>query len=375
MAKHLKLFQAHSEYSAFINTEDFIKPNVSYCVSENEVHYNPIPDYSKMYFTVEAVESGDFSLYYDYETPGAGVIPTMEYLEYSKDGQNWTRIVPVENQLVTSDSIHLNVGENVMVRGINDGLVSYGWYIWIKRAFFNFSSDGTPKKYNAYGNMMSLLYGDNFENNTDISTNTIGVFGGIFKGGQIVDAQNLVLSATILSARCYEEMFKNCTNLVNAPKSIPATTLATECCNNMFQNCTSLTTAPELPAETLAYGCYSSMFESCTSLTTAPSVLPATTLESNCYSNMFENCTSLTIAPELPATRLIDSCYNRMFNICASLNYIKCLATDISASYCTFAWVNGVSASGTFVKAASMTDWTNGIDGIPNGWTVETASE
>ena len=42
MAKYLKLFNEHSEYKSFIQTEDFIRPNVSYCIEENEVHYNPI---------------------------------------------------------------------------------------------------------------------------------------------------------------------------------------------------------------------------------------------------------------------------------------------------------------------------------------------
>jgi hypothetical protein len=79
-------------------------------------------------------------------------------------------------------------------------------------------------------------------------------------------------------------------------------------------------------------------------------------------------------APELPATTLEWSCYSFMFYNCTSLNYIKCLATDISAIDCTNDWVSGVASSGTFIKAASMTGWTTGVNGIPSGWTVETAS-
>ena len=41
MGKYLKLFSTHAEYQAFKQTSDFIKPNVSHCVQENEVHYNP----------------------------------------------------------------------------------------------------------------------------------------------------------------------------------------------------------------------------------------------------------------------------------------------------------------------------------------------
>ena len=44
MGKYLKLFEMHSEYLAFTQTEDFILPNVSYCEDNNEVHYNPYVD-------------------------------------------------------------------------------------------------------------------------------------------------------------------------------------------------------------------------------------------------------------------------------------------------------------------------------------------
>jgi hypothetical protein len=62
-----------------------------------------------------------------------------------------------------------------------------------------------------------------------------------------------------------------------------------------------------------------------------------------------------------------------MFNGCSNLNYIKCLATNISASGCTSQWVNGVSSTGTFVKHPDMNDWTTGAKGIPSGWVIENA--
>ena len=127
-----------------------------------------------------------------------------------------------------------------------------------------------------------------------------------------------------------------------------------------------------LPATTLTDGCYREMFSGCTSLTTAPE-LPATTLASNCYNSMFNGCASLITAPELPATTLIGYCYGYMFRNCTNLNYIKCLAANIPVSSCTNTWLQGVAASGTFVKDSSMSSWTTGANGIPEGWTVEDA--
>ena len=114
------------------------------------------------------------------------------------------------------------------------------------------------------------------------------------------------------------------------------------------------------------------MFYGCTSLTTAPE-LPATTLANNCYESMFRGCIKLTSAPVLPATTLVYWCYNNMFRDCKNLNYIKCLATDISATDCIYNWVDGVASTGTFVKNPNMTSWPTGVNGIPTGWTVQDA--
>ena len=90
-----------------------------------------------------------------------------------------------------------------------------------------------------------------------------------------------------------------------------------------------------------------------------------------CYHSMFYDCSSLKDAPALPATTLANYCYQYMFNSCTKLSAVTCLATNISASNCTNNWLNGVSATGTFTKAASMESWTTGVNGIPDGWTVQ----
>ena len=177
------------------------------------------------------------------------------------------------------------------------------------------------------------------------------------------------LPATKLTKDCYFAMFYGCSSLVAAPE-LPATTLADSCYYAMFRDCTNLVTAPELPATTLGDSCYNSMFYNCTNLTTA-SELSATTLTDDCYSYMFYDCSSLTTAPELPATSLRYYCYYSMFYGCSKLNYIKMLATDISAGGCLNYWVSGVASTGTFVKNPAMSSLPTGNSGIPRGWTVE----
>ena len=136
----------------------------------------------------------------------------------------------------------------------------------------------------------------------------------------------------VMADYCYNNMFLNCTSLIQAPE-LPATTLADSCYYGMFHGCTSLIQAPELPATTLADSCYYSMFVGCTSLIQAPE-LPATTLANSCYSGMFEGCTSLIQAPKLPATTLADSCYSGMFIDCTSLIQAPKLPATTLANSC-----------------------------------------
>lgn len=142
----------------------------------------------------------------------------------------------------------------------------------------------------------------------------------------------------------YKEMFKGNTYLIDASKLvIPTEYMNKRYCYRMFYNCSSLVSAPQLPATVLA---------------------------EECYWSMFSGCSSLINAPQLPATTLVEDCYYWMFNGCSNLNYIKMLATDVSATNCLRFWVNDVSPTGTFVKAENAVLPT-GDSGIPSGWTVE----
>ena len=238
------------------------------------------------------------------------------------------------------------------------------------------SSNGVGKfsstvRFEAQGNVMSLLFGADFKGKTDLTGKNYA-FYRLFSKSNLVNAQNLSLPATTLAEGCYYEMFNGCTSLTTAP-TLPATTLADSCYDSMFQGCTSLVTTPKLPATTLANYCYGTMFYGCTSLTSAPE-LPATELAQSCYRNMFQGCTSLTTAPELPAMTLALNCYYAMFNGCSSLNYIKAMFTTTPGTDYTYNWVSGVASTGTFVKNSAATWNVTGVNGIPEGWTKQTAT-
>lgn len=300
--KYINLFETQAAYDA---AEKYY-PNVSYIEATDEVVYqenNPTHDYSKDYLTFEALESGTFTL-----NIGANLNSSyMTSISYSTDdGTTWVdTTIDATAQTITTPTIAQ--GGKVLWKGVGNQM----FYDWNNKC--QFSSTGT---FNASGNIMSLLYGDNFADKTSFITNE-KAFTQLFQETSLVNAKNLVLPATNLNAWCYRQMF---------------------------------------------YGC--------TALTTAPSILPATTLAENCCNRMFKDCTSLTTAPELPATTLTENCYDSMFYGCTNLNSITMLATNIYASNCLRDWVQNVAANGTFTKAAEMTTLETGYSGIPSGWTV-----
>lgn len=308
------------------------------------------PAYSEMPLTFNIISGGTIR----WVASNTAFTKTIEYK--LNDGE-WTSIT--SNTGSSAPSINVIEGDEIQFRGDN---ASYGYTNYQYSTF-----SGSTAGFEVEGNIMSLIDSTGFTTATTLTSRY--TFFRLFRQCTgLTSVEHLILPATTLTENCYAGIFSYCTSLTTAPE-LPATTMAISCYYTMFYNCTSLTTAPELPATTVAGNCYDSMFEGCSSLTTAPE-LPAITLARACYEYMFEGCTSLTTAPELPATTLTNQCYSNMFQNCTSLNYIKCLATDISATNCTNKWVSNVAASGTFIKATSMNDWTTGDSGIPTGWTV-----
>lgn len=232
--------------------------------------------------------------------------PMNMTIEFSKDGLNW--------KSETGEYIYINLkeGECVYLRGNNK---SYSKTI--EGTSYATCIQGTAPFY-AYGDVMSLVDAENYE--SGISLTEKGALSSLFSDCTNLYShpeKDLVLSARVLSEKCYYAMFYGCTNLTRAP-ALPATSLAEDCYGIMFSGCTALKTAPELPSEELCYTCYAGMFWGCSSLVSAP-VLPAKRVAESAYASMFRDCTSLTSPPALPATELSDKCYINMFYGCTSL--------------------------------------------------------
>ena len=319
--KKFTKFQNHNNYLNFIESTYYLLPNISLCYDNNSkhIHYErridiPIHDYSQDYLTIVSLE--------DNNTIGwkAKDASNLKTINVSTDnGQTWT---DKESSIEGTTLATLNNGDKLLIKGSN---TAYG-----TSSYYNYFT--ATQNFNVSGNIMSLLYDDNFIGETSLSGKDYAFFRLFYNNTYLVNAQNLIFPATTLAISCYSSMFWGCTSLTTAP-ALPATTLAGGCYTNMFYGCTSLTTAPELPVTTLANNCYGYMFASCTSLTTAPE-LPATTLATYCYYGMFFSCSSLTTAPALPATTLSFQCYFYMFTNCTSLTATPILPATTLAQFC-----------------------------------------
>lgn len=248
----------------------------------------------------------------------------------------------------------LNQGEKVCIKckkNENEGWSVYGSSYGFLKCISLFAT----KNFIVYGNIMSLVCYDDFDQHSlDYFSN--GVFGGLFKDATtLTDAQNLVFPTDKPTQYCYCQMFSGCTNLLYAPK--------------------------ELPATQVNYGCYKQMFYGCSSLISVPNSLPALNgTYAQCYSQMFGECSSLEESPkiylQLPQYGVGE--FYCMFYKCTSLRVVRAYflqkpnqPSRPETSKTFYRWLYNVSPTGTFYRNPNATWSTTDSDiAIPSGWTV-----
>ena len=253
-----------------------------------------------------------------------------------------------------------------------------------------------------YGCAYSLLL-SNWHNSSYYTNNC---FEGLFEDcSQLVDASNLIMPNTGTADYCCNSMFKNCTGLIYPPQlnsyylngeycylemfngcsslkyapKLPAESLTYCCYEYMFGNCSSLEYAPYLPATTLAEDCYHGMFANCTNLKYIQPILPATTISQGCYWAMFSNCQRIKCAPILPARSLANQCYQGMFSGCNSLEEIVCLADDsnvddiLDPHNYVDDWLYNVTTSGVLKLLNNHAGFLD--NSVPNTWSINTLND
>lgn len=214
---------------------------------------NPNPLYNQYYYqylTVEILEDGYFYIEGIYYDDG-----TNEVVYYNKNNEGWVFMPDYSNPI--------NVSKNDIIRFKSelDTSKDIGSAFYVA-SIYDFDDIAS---FNIYGNIMSLIYGDDFINNSELNANiTVSPFEQMFQETKVRDASNLCLPSIHLLKSMYYGFFDGST-IEYAPKIIPAH-LADFCYGHMFKNCEYLEgqiTIPaplSCPAYTLGDRPYYSMF-------------------------------------------------------------------------------------------------------------------
>lgn len=343
------------------------------------------PTYNDQYLTIESlVDNNEIRWKHD---------SISRQIYYSLDGNNWSSAFSDTSGTLLAT---LNTGDKLYLKGDhikgshND------------RCFFSISGE-----YNLSGNILSLIYMDDFYEKYSIQSTEC--FYGTFSDTPIVSAENLVIPINNVPNSGLRKLFSNCKSLVSADISF-ISSVEPYGMYDMFSGCTNLKYI-KLPSSTLTLsnyamwycfdGCSSletniilsvndvydymcaNMFYGCTSLKEITiNITNQIVSRKESFSGMFQGCTSLKKATINyyynlpPANYNYQKIFGNMFYGCSSLSYIKAMFLTLPTSYYnqTKNWVNGVSASGTFVKNVNATWNVTGNDGVPAGWTIETAN-
>lgn len=310
--------------------------HIALLIEECPFDYNPDVDVIDVgipnYLCFTALEDGTFTF-----TIGSTINTTqLQYIEYSTDnGETWIKTNNVGNSTITITTPTITTGNKVLWRGIGQRTANN-----TQNGTSQVSKFSSTGQYDASGNVLSLIYGEDFVGKNSTPTSDTCTFRCLFyQSSKLVHTHELCLPIFWLRNYCYDYMFAGCTSLISTPK-LHSPKLAACCYQNMFRDCSSLNNIPYLPATFLNQHCYDQMFRNCTSLTSVGNIIPTISNLVNTYafSSMFHGCSNLVDASEL-TINLLNQNYtcNYMFADCTSLLYPPTItATSVSSYGCQY---------------------------------------
>ena len=215
--EYLRIFETEREYNENLMSLDY--PTVSYVEELDTYFYVDEPDYSQHYLTFKALEDGTFTL----TIPSTVTSTYMTSVSYSLDyGETWeTTSVNSTAQTITTPTV--SAGQKVLWKGVGKRMA---------KSFYNYSRFSSTGNFNVSGNIMSLLYGDEFANQVEFPSGSTYSFCYLFtNNNKLISVENLTLSATTLVDSCYYGMFNGCSKL-NYIKAMFTTTPSTSYTNS-----------------------------------------------------------------------------------------------------------------------------------------------
>ena len=254
----LKLFQNHSEYDAFVSGDTMVKPNVSHCVSENEVHYNPLAIMTVRYNVTDA--SNPTQLYF--YTPDGGGLTINGAVMFDKVEIDGTE-VSIADLDGASGKTQLSAGEHTVKYTLKDPtLLGIGY-----------GEEGVPSRVGA-------IFGGCYDVISVEIPNSVSIIG-IDAFSECTGLTSVTIPNSVTSIE--EHAFYNCIGLTSVviPDSVE------NIWEGAFQECTGLTSVAIGNSVTSIGG---GTFAGCSGLTSV--TIPNSVTSIGRYA--FSECTGLT---------------------------------------------------------------------------------
>lgn len=199
MSRYINRYETDDEAYNAIKNGELSYPYVAYS-EESKLYFNgekPMEHYESQYFTIIAGDNGCH-------------LTTENEVEYSTDnGVHWFTL-DYQSSYTISDCGIILLRNNYFETG------------FVSR--IQLDNDFTVE-----GNIMSLIYGDDFRGQYSLEGidggNYNGAFYGFFENSGILNAENLRLPATTLTEWCYAVMFSDCGSLSGKAPILPAPVL------------------------------------------------------------------------------------------------------------------------------------------------------
>ena len=235
----IKLFEKHSEYETYINSEDKKLPNLSYCQDADDVHFNPfietrlICKYNVTNISEPTKLTHSASNFNEIEIDGVVQPSVVSSYTFDTMGEHTVKYI-----LANSTQIGLNYPfyecSNLIMVQIPNGVTNISNYAF--KNCINLNNVIIPDS-------VTIISAEAFRGCTSLTRinipNSVRTFsGGVFEDCTSLTSITIPNSATSIS----RDAFYGCSNITDVIIGDNVTTIG----DNAFRDCTSLTNITSL---------------------------------------------------------------------------------------------------------------------------------
>lgn len=286
-------------------------------------------------------------------------------MQYSLDGENWENVSFDGNNNL---SIELTEGGKVYFR-------STSGFSGSESAYYSFAGTGP---FSANGCVYSLINYSTHPDNWETPNKLPGrCFVQMFKDStNLVDASNLSFDGIYSTEfKSCGAMFYGCSNLINPPDMSQLINIDNSGCESMFMFCGNLVTPPCLNSlVVVSQNGMKEFLRDCYSLREYPNLSHIVYIGQSGLDEAFLSVPNITISPDI--SNITSVGYHAFRNWCANSQVDTLIAPNLPvwSEDSMWGWADwGLANEGTVVARENLEIPTDTNSGIPTGWSKQNA--